>query len=247
MSQLIYDAYRGGVSQDVYGMLNNVALIIATVCGLLYAWKLGVPFWKVLVIFAAVYVGQSVVLGVIWEELKDLKDAGFLGMHTVTNSVVRIFAIRPLFVLILAPILRLRRRLVCDAIMPFSLLHVALAQVPCLFTGCCRGYACSWGVYVAQIDAYCFPVPILETVLSLTVFSFLLYRTVKRKFVFDGKLYPLMLALFGALRFLCEMLRDNQKILLGCSGVGIHAALLIVVGIVWLLVERTIEKPKVEK
>ena len=242
MNQWIYDAYRGGVSQDVYGALGTIAFVIAMLYSLVHAWKLGIPFWKELIIFVVVYVGQTLLLDVIWEELKSLKDVGFLGMYTVSNSIVRIFAVLPLFSLILAPILRLKRRLVCDAIAMLPLLQAALCQPACLLTGCCRGYECAWGVYVAQIDAYCFPVPILEMVLSLLAFSYLLYRTIKRKFVSDGMLYPLMLVLFGAMRFLCEMLRDNQKLLLGCSGVGLHAAFMLIVGIVWLLIERKIEK-----
>lgn len=247
MSQLIYDAYRGGVSQDVYGILGNVAFIIATVYSFLHAWMLGMPFWKALIIITVVQLGKDGLLGIIWAGLRSLKDAGFLGMNMITNSIVRIFVILPLFALILAPILRLKRRHVSDSIAMLPLLQAALCQPACLFTGCCRGYECSWGVNVAQIDTYCFPVPILETVLSLAAFSYLLYRTVKRKFVPDGKLYPLMLVLFGALRFVCEMLRDNEKLLLGCSGVGLHAAFMLIVGIIWLLIELKIEKRKAEK
>lgn len=247
MSQLIYDAYRGGVSQEVYIILGNVAFVIATICSLLHAWKLGMPFWKAFVIIAALLLGKEGVMGAWNVALQYLKDIGFLGMTEYTASIVRVFAILPLLALLLAPILRLKRRQVSDAMAMLPLLQAALCQVGCMFAGCCGGYECSWGVYVAQSNTYCFPVSLLETALSLTAVGYLLYRTVKRKYVPDGKLYPLMMVLFGILRFVCEMLRDNQKLLLGSSGVGLHAIFMVIVGIVWLLIEHRIEKRKAEK
>lgn len=247
MNQWIYDVYRSGGSQAMYATLGNVGFYIALLYGLFHAWKMKIPIWKVLIIFVGLYVGRLYLLNAIFEILLQMQRNEIFGMKTVTNSVVRSFVFLPLIVHPLAVLLNLKWRKVCDAITMFPLLHVALAQIPCLFTGCCRGYVSSWGVYVAQIEAYCVPVPLIETFLSLLVFGWLVYRTVKRKFVPDGKLYPLMLVMYGAVRFLCEMLRDNEKIALGCSGVGFHAILMCIMGAVWLLIEKLISKRKSEK
>jgi prolipoprotein diacylglyceryltransferase len=45
-----------------------------------------------------------------------------------------------------------------------------------------------------------------------------------------------MMILYGIMRFACEILRDNEKILFGISAVAIHAILIFAVGIIWMLI-----------
>ena len=85
---------------------------------------------------------------------------------------------------------------------------------------------------------------VIETVLTLAIFFFLLYRLSNRNYKSDGMLYPAMMAFYGIMRFVCECLRDNEKIILGCSGVAIHALIMFVVGFAILFYnEKKTAKP----
>jgi prolipoprotein diacylglyceryltransferase len=44
-----------------------------------------------------------------------------------------------------------------------------------------------------------------------------------------------MLVLFGSSRFCFEFLRDNEKLLFGCSNLAFHALFMFVVGVLWLV------------
>ena len=60
-------------------------------------------------------------------------------------------------------------------------------------------------------------------------------RTYKNNYVASEKEYPLMLVMYGGVRFVLEFFRDNEKIVLGCSGLAFHALFMLLVGIVWLV------------
>lgn len=244
MNQWIYDVYISGASAEMYVMLGTAGFVVALLYGFYYAWKMEIPLWKTLILFAVLYLAIEGLMTGIFALLTTLQRLDILKVQTVTSSLVRIFTIIPLLSLILGPVLRLKRGLVCDVMAVFLQLRVALAQISCVFGGCCRGYECSWGIYVAQIDAYCLPVPIIETVLSLIVFFYMVRRSANRLYVSDGKLYPIMLVLFGVVRFVCEMLRDREKIVLCFSALALHSLFLCVVGAVWLLVAKAVGKRK---
>ena len=45
-----------------------------------------------------------------------------------------------------------------------------------------------------------------------------------------------MLIIFGSTRFVCEFLRDNDKLFLGISNLALHALLMFIVGIIALVI-----------
>jgi prolipoprotein diacylglyceryltransferase len=48
-----------------------------------------------------------------------------------------------------------------------------------------------------------------------------------------------MLVLFGSTRFLFEFLRDNEKMFWGISNLAIHALFMFVVGVIWIVIQKT--------
>ena len=105
----------------------------------------------------------------------------------------------------------------------------------CIFTGCCYGYPCEWGIYSRLADDYVFPVVLLESLMTLAILIFLLIRIRKKDYVPDGKTMPWMLLIYGVGRFGTEFLRDNEKIWLGCSDIAFHALFMAAVGLVLLI------------
>ena len=234
MNELIKLAYEQGISNDLYSMINTAGIVIAFIYSVFHGKKYGIPIWKMLIIIPLVYGGMSAIQSGIWQILLLIQKKNFLGIITAVNSIVRIFVFIPLFAWPLAKIFKYKWSRVCDSIAMFPLLISGIAQLACIFPGCCAGYEVGWGIYNVRTEGYHFPTPIIETVLTLIIVAYLIYRTHKQKFVSDGKLYPLMMVMYGIMRCICEMLRDNEKIILGQSGVGIHAIILFVVGLICL-------------
>ena len=244
MNELIREIFQQGRAQEVYGTINTVALIIAVLYSFWHGKKLGVPLWKMFVILLTLYFGMSYAQSAIWELLLYMSQKEIFGIRMVVNSIVRVFWIVPVVGVLCAICLRLKVRLTLDAIVMFPLLRSAFAQIACLFNGCCAGYPFAWGIYHAQTGSYRFPVPIMETVLTLGIFARLLYLLKKNSYRSDGSYFPRMLFWYGIVRFVCEALRDNEKLLPLCSGVGIHALALSLTGLLWIVIDQKIKTKK---
>lgn len=230
MNALIRQIAENGQAGLLYIWVNNAALLIALCYSFWHGKKLGIPFWKNFIILAGVYLGMCVIQIPIQKMLDFFVSTNFLGIKFVVASIVRTFVFFPLFALPLAAALRLKWSLVCDAIAFFPLLKSAVGQLACIFPGCCRGYESVLGIYNPGTGLYHFPVQILETILTLLIFIYLIKQMKDRKYVSNGMLYPEMMTLYGIMRFVCEWLRANEKILFGCSGVSLHAVLIFVIG-----------------
>lgn len=147
---------------------------------------------------------------------------------------------------LLAKIFRLRWQAVSELYaMSILAFHVS-GRSGCIFTGCCYGYPCDWGVYSNVVGGYVFPVVFVESLMSLGILVFLLVRVCRKGYQPDGKTMPWMLLLYGVGRFFTEFLRDNEKIWIGCSDIAFHALFMAVVGLVMLLCLRK-KQQKVEE
>ena len=114
------------------------------------------------------------------------------------------------------------------------LLH-GVGHIACLFKGCCSGFVSTWGVYNPSSGAITFPIQIIEAIVSVSIAVALSVRSHKNNYVADEKQFPLMLVAYGTARFILEFFRNNEKVLLGCSELSLHALFMLVVGVVWLV------------
>ena len=248
MNTLIHNIASLGWSVSVYNIINLVSWFIALVFSVWHAKKIGVSFWKAIVVALVANFGLLLLRNLTTIIATAIRDAGFLNMQDVGNSIVRAFVFLPLLMIPLGYILRIKWSLLCDAIVFAPLLTSAFSQLACVFTGCCRGFEADWGIYNIRTESYHVPVQVIETVLTLAIFFLLLYQLSNRNYKSDGMLYPAMMAFYGIMRFVCECLRDNEKIILGCSGVAIHALIMFVAGFAILFYnEKKTAKPIEEK
>lgn len=238
MSALIQDIFSQGRSLELYGTVCTIGMWVSICYSLYHGWKMGLKIWQIPIVLAVTVLFMSNFQGFIYDYLVMVRDAHFLGIETIVNSIVRVFIFLPLLAVFVAEILRIKWSKVCDAMAMYPLLASGINQLACLFPGCCRGYPCSWGIYNVKIQEYCFPTPILETVLSLGIFAYLVVKSHRKGYVSDGSLYPTMMVLYGAMRFVCELLRDNEKLILGISPVGIHALVLCLSGVAVLFIMK---------
>jgi len=110
--------------------------------------------------------------------------------------------------------------------------HV-IGRSGCVFTGCCYGFPCSWGLFSHQTDTNHFPVCIVESLFTLGILIYLFVRICRKGYVPDGKNLPYMLLLYGGLRFISEFTREStyqQWLFWRFSDVHIHMLLMVLVG-----------------
>ena len=160
------------------------------------------------------------------------------------NNIVRAFVYFPLFFALAAIIAKEPANKVIDYAAPSQALNQAIGHLVCPFAGCCQGYPCAWGIWNPVTETRVFPNQWLECIVALIIFVYLLHLAKKENYAGTGKVYALFLITFGSTRFLLEFLRDNEKLLLGISGLALHALFMVIVGTAWMMVLNEKEKPK---
>ncbi len=199
--------------------------------------KYDIPAWKTVVFTVLVY---SVSL--VWMFVLFWIENGFWG----GNNIVRIFWWLGVFVIPVSKLLKLDTMKCLDFVSPCLCLNHGIAHLGCNFAGCCHGYESSWGLYSPEAGHVCFPNQIIESVVALGIAFFIWKREQKKGYQkrIDGLSFPIMLMVFGATRFLLEFLRDNNKVFLGISDLSIHAVTNFVMGLVFFIGIRHLNKRK---
>ena len=191
--------------------------------------KLDIKPWKSVVTVLIVY---PVIYG--WMYVLYWIESGFTSFGG--NNIVRVFIYVPLAGYPVAKMFRISWKKICSLLAFAPTIVHAVSHLGCIFAGCCMGYPCSWGLFSPTTGDVRFPSQPLEAIITWIIIVYLFVRARKRNYVPDGKEFPIMLALFGSTRFLCEFLRDNDKMWLGISNLAFHALFMCVVGIVALIV-----------
>lgn len=90
----------------------------------------------------------------------------------------------------------------------------SIARLGCFLGGCCYGIESSFG-FIASNNNFTdigtvrrFPVQVLESIINLLIFLFLLYLLKKK--ILEGKLLYIYLLLYAVARFLLEYLRGDE-------------------------------------
>jgi phosphatidylglycerol---prolipoprotein diacylglyceryl transferase len=115
------------------------------------------------------------------------------------------------------------------AVLPFSL---AIGRVGCFVEGCCAGRP--WNGPWALADEHGVmrhPAQLYELFFQLAAGGLLVFLLRRQKM--HGKLFALYLVLYGAFRFLTEIVRDTPRMESGLSRYQVLALLMIVLGAGW--------------
>lgn len=113
----------------------------------------------------------------------------------------------------------------------------------CIFTGCCYGFPCEWGVYSLHTDANQFPVVLVESLFTLAILIFIIVRICGKGYVPDGKNLPYFLLFYGVCRFFSEIARESTSstwLFWRISDIHIHMLLMTVVGgiLLWFALKK---------
>lgn len=157
---------------------------------------------------------------------------GFTGWGS--NNIVRLYVYIPLIVIPVSKLLKIKMLTLDDYLAPSMSLQQSISHLVCPLVGCCQGYEYENGIWNPYLDTYVFPNQWLECFVAFLIFLITMHLAKKEQFSSSGRLYPTFLILFGSTRFFLEFLRDNDKLFLGISGLALHAAFMVVVGVIWM-------------
>ena len=230
---------NSALADGFYNGFLVLGLLSALCFGIWYRKKYSLSFRQAVALTVTVL---ALIMG--WTVIHFLLETGFTGAGT--KSVVRAVPYLMLIIWPVAALLKIKWKTACDFLAPSVCLYIGIVQFGCVFTGCCQGYPSRWGIYNHHYDGLAFPVQIAEGLLVLGLFLLLLRRNKKCCYSSDGKTMPVMLLLFGIMRFLCEFARNNEKLWLGCSAIAFHALFAAVVGTDFLVTIWEKDKQKME-
>lgn len=223
--------------KQAYGMAGTIGQVLFWLVVLWYVWRMRLhPLKAIPVAYIAFWFTMN------WNSLLLALLAGFEDKGS--NLAVAFVYLLPVCWL-LAKLFRMRWQTVSEMVTLGILAFHIPGRSGCIFTGCCYGYPCEWGLYSLVTDEKVFPVVFVESLMTLGILIFLLIRIRGKSYVPDGKTLPWMLFLYGMGRFYTEFLRNNEKIWFGCSDIALHARFMALVGCVVLVLLHTERKNRV--
>lgn len=116
---------------------------------------------------------------------------------------------------VLSIVFKVNPQLVHDSFAPALPIQLFFAKLACFFHGCCSGFEMPGSWYFNQYTGrYEFPVQMVEALVALAIFFFLLYY--RRRNKLTGSIFPVYLIAYCLSRFITEFLRaDLPKNVLG--------------------------------
>lgn len=153
------------------------------------------------------------------------------------------FVLLPLLAWLAAKILNISVGYAGDVTALTMLGYHVIGRSGCIFGGCCYGFPCEWGWHNTATGIKHFPTAFIESLFTLAILVFILYRICRRSYTPDGKNLPYFLLLYGVCRFFSEMTRESTReywIFWRFSDVHIHMLLMTAVGgaLLWYAMKK---------
>lgn len=152
------------------------------------------------------------------------------------HNAIRVYIWFPLILFLLQKPFRIPFKTACEYMVPSTCIVYGIARFGCLFVGCCHGVPASWGVFSYVAQANCFPIQFFESITSLLIGIIMIYLAYRKDYRADGSLYPLLLIVYGANRFIWEFFSASPRIFCGITELGIWAFGTMILGILWFVI-----------
>lgn len=235
MKDFIIQITEMGLGQTLYDIFFALGFVSVFLFCVFYGRKIGMKVWKSVVTVLIVYP-----IAVLWMFVMCWMESGFQNFGG--NNIVRVFVYVPLIAYPVAKLLKIEWKVICDLLAFGPLAVHGISHFGCIFAGCCAGYPFPFGIYNVWADEILFPNQPIEALAAVAIIVILLIRAKKNHYVPTAETYPLMLIMFGSSRFFFEFLRQNRKILFGCSALSFHALFMFVVGLIALYIIKKKKK-----
>lgn len=241
----------------MYTAIHILSMVIAVAFNTYYGYKLGLSKAK-----AALSSAFSLMLLYILMLVLAWVESGFQNFGA--QNMVRTYAFAPLVFVAVCAVFKIDFRTVSDmhAIWPM-LLH-GISHLACILEGCCGGFIYKNGTLACDVanaltDTNRLPNQFLESMAALIIAAVMFLIAYKKKFKLNGKLFYVMIIVYGINRFFWEFLRDNNKIIVfgelkdavngsfGLSNLSFYCIGMILVGVVFLVIFHMQDKKKLAK
>lgn len=238
----------------MYTVIHIISMVVAVIFNTYYGYKLGLTKTK-----AALSSAFSLALLYITMILIPWVESGFTTFGE--QNMVKTYVFAPLIFVIDCLVFKIDFRKISDmhAIWPM-LLH-GISHFACLIPNCCNGYTYLEGTKMYNISCALtgtgyFPNQIGESVAALLIGAIMFFIAYKKNFKLNGRLFYVMLIVYGINRFFWEFLRNNNKIvvfgemtnaesgLFGLSDLSFYSIAMVVLGIAFLIAFNIIDKKK---
>lgn len=229
MKKIVIAIAEAGITKIVFYGFHVLAFATVMTLALWLGPKLKISrkktFGVVMIVYPLMYLWMLVQY---WVE-NGFKDFG-------GQNIVTIFIWVPVIAMITGKIMKIDVKTICCLVAPLITVNHAVGHMGCIFAGCCRSFPTERGLYVVNSGMYHFPIQPIEVLIAALIVVTLILIMKKDNYVPTAKIYPINLVLFGSTRFICEFIRDNDKIFLGCSRLSFHALFMTIVGVVALII-----------
>ena len=238
----------------MYTAIHVLSMVVSVVFNTYYGYKLGLSKSK-----AALSSAFSLALLYMTMLIIPWVESGFKSFGS--QNMVRTYAFAPIIFVIVCLVFKIDFRKVSDmhAIWPM-ILH-GISHLACILEGCCGGYQ-----YLEGTKMYDFamkltgtnmlPNQLWESLAALFIAALMFIIAYKKKFNLNGRLFYVMIIIYGIERFGWEFLRNNDKIVVfgemtnavhgdfGLSNLSFYCIAMVVVGIAFLVAFNIIDKKK---
>lgn len=150
----------------------------------------------------------------------------------------------PWMVVLLCVILRVDPLAQMDLIAPAYPLALVSVKIACFCAGCCRGVGWIYGFYNPISRLIEFPAQLLESLVALLLFIFLLIC--KNRFK-KGTVFPIYLTVYSFIRFFTEFLRAEPEVFMGLKTYQILCIVGVAVGVLEYFAARKYDAYKQRK
>jgi len=150
-----------------------------------------------------------------------------------------VFLVPPVFFL-LAKLLRVNSGELIDLCAPAECVMLTIMKYQCMKDGCCGGKVLCM---TAEGMEVIFPSQIAEAAAALLIAVILIFmaRNPKNR----GTLFPWYMVIYGASRFVLNLFRAEEAVfLLGMTAGNIWSILSVILGLIWLLLHKKMQKTK---
>lgn len=121
-----------------------------------------------------------------------------------------------------------------DIAIPVFILGRGVGIIGCLFEGCCHGFPAAWGIYSDNAGTTVVPTVLIDIVASYIIVAYLLLAGKKKPV--PGMVAAKGILLFGVLRYVVDILRDNDKLFGMMTVEGICGIVYVLTGLILLYI-----------
>ena len=230
----------------MYYMFHVFGFIATVIYTLIIYKKFKFPLWRAVCFIITVF---PIAYAFMWFQF--WVESGFTKWG---NNIVRTFIWVPFIGLPFAKLYKIDYHKAIELLAPIPCIIHGVAHFGCIFEGCCCGYPWEYGIWNPTTLDYRFPNQPIEALVAVGIAVFTIWWIAKHGFSGKSKAYALMLILFGSTRFILEFFRDNEKLVMGISGLAMHALLMLALGLFFFFFpfdkfkeERELEKQNAAK